>query len=108
MTSTIKRLGATTVVADTNTDLYTVPASTSTVVSTIQVCNIGTSERTFRIAIRDGAISNEDYLFYDVTIGANDSFAATAGYTMATTNVITVRANHADVVFSAFGTEVTQ
>ena len=107
MANAYKRLGSTVVVADTNTDLYTVPASTEAIVSAIVACNIGASERTFRIAIRDGAISNDDYIYYDVSIPANDTFIVTTGFSLATGTIITVRANHADVVFSAFGTEIS-
>ena len=44
--------------------LYTVPASTETVVSTVIVCNRGTASTTFRLAVRpDGAsISDQHYL----------------------------------------------
>jgi len=109
-TKTYKRLGATTVTANTDTSLYTVPASSQTIVSSIVACNIGSTARTFRIAIVDGAIANvanEDYLYYDVTIPANDTFVVTAGFTLPTTYAILVRASHADIVFNAWGTEIT-
>ena len=105
-----KRLGATVVTADTDTRLYTVPASTSVVVGNLHVCNIGSSARTFRVAVVDGAIgavSNEDYLYYDVEIAANTGVAFNIGLTLPTTYTILVRANHADVVFSAFGAEIS-
>ena len=44
-------LYAETVVADTEETVYTVPASTEAVVSTFNVCNKGTTERTFSIRI---------------------------------------------------------
>ena len=105
-----KRLGATAVTADTDAELYVVPASTATVVGCLHICNIGTSERTFRIAIVDGAIgtvANEDYLYYDVAIAANAGIAFNIGLTIPTTYTILVRASHADVVFSAFGAEIS-
>lgn len=107
MATAYKILGQTVVTADTNTDLYTVPALTSAVVSSIVACNIGATERTFRIAIRNAAIGNKNYLYYDVPIPANDSFVFTGGVTMEAGAIITVRANHADVVFSAFGSEIS-
>lgn len=110
MATVYKILGSAVVVADTSTGLYTVPASNSALVSSIVVCNTGTSERTFRIAMVPGAISAiqiQHYIFYDVPIPANDSFIATCGYTLATGNSILVRASHADVVFSAYGTEIS-
>ena len=110
MIKTYKRLGATVVTADTDTNLYTVPASTSAVVGNLHVCNIGSTIRTFRIAVVSGAIgtvSNEDYLYYDVEIKGNTGIAFNIGLTLPTTYSILVRADHADVVFSAFGSELT-
>jgi len=108
--STIKRLGATVVVANTDTELYETPAGKSAVVSSIVVCNIGATERTFRVAIVEatavGSVGNKDYLYYDMSIPGNNTFVATIGATMATVNIILVRASHAEVVFSAFGSEV--
>jgi len=110
MANVYKRLGATTVTADTDTALYTVPASTSAVVSSLVVCNRGASSATFRVAHVDGAIgviANEDYIFYDVSIPANDTFVATIGATMATTQTLLVRSDSADVNFIAWGSEVS-
>jgi hypothetical protein len=109
MSNTYKRLGATVVTASTPTTLYTVPAATMTVVGLIHACNIGTSERTFRIAIVDGAIggvSNEDYLYYDCSIGPNTGLSFNIGVSLPATYTILVYASHADVVFSAFGVEM--
>ncbi len=109
MANNFKRLGATVVTANTDTALYTIPADHEAIVKTIVVCNIGSTVRTFRIAVVDGAIgtvSNEDYLFYDVTIGANDSLLITATLGLIATHTILVRANHAEVVFSCFGDEL--
>jgi hypothetical protein len=110
MATVYKVLGQTVVTANTDTQLYVTSTGKSTLVSSLVVCNTGTSERTFRIAIIEGAIAtvgSKNYLYYDVPIPANDSFTATCGFTMAATNTILVRASHADVVFSAFGTEIS-
>ena len=104
-----KRLGATVVTANVNTGLYTVPASTSAIVGNLHVCNIGSTERTFRIAVVNGAIgvvSTKDYLYYDTIIAANTGVAFNIGIILPTTYTILVRANHADVIFSAFGAEI--
>ena len=110
MALTEKRLGATTVVASTDTSLYTVPADTTAIVNTIQVCNRGGTNRTFRVAWVDGAIgvvANEDYLYYGVTVPANDSICLRLGLTMETADSILVWADHADVNFVAAGVEKT-
>ena len=109
MANNYKRLGATTVTANTDTNLYTVPASHEAIVKSVTVCNIGSTARTFRIACVDGAIgavANEDYQFYDTTIGANDSLIIQPNWTLIATHSILVRAAHAEVVFSCFGDEL--
>lgn len=110
MSITRKRLGATTVVASTDTELYQVPVNTEAVVSLVQVCNRGTSERTFRVAVVDGdiaSVANEDYLYYDSPVPANDALALRLGLAMEQDDSILVRADHADVNFLAFGIEET-
>ena len=52
MAATYKVLGQSAPSATTATSLYTVPASTSTIVSTLTVCNRDTTAGTFRIAVR--------------------------------------------------------
>ena len=106
-TFTKKVLGQSNPGAATLTTLYTVPASTSTVVSTITVCNRSATATSFRIAVRpSGAgISNEHYIYYDVTIAGNDTFAATIGITLAQNDVVSVYATLATLSFNIFGQE---
>jgi hypothetical protein len=61
--------------AETLTTLYTVPADTQTVTSNIHVCNFGSTSASVRIAVQPNgsSISNEHYLFYGLTITANDT-----------------------------------
>lgn len=108
MATTYKVLGQSNPSAASDTTLYTVPAATSTVVSTISVANLGTTG-TFRIAIRPGgaSIANQHYLIYELSLNANDSITFTLGITLAATDVITVRASNTSFAFSAFGSELT-
>jgi hypothetical protein len=108
MPTTYKVLGQSAPSATTATTLYTVPSSTSTVVSTIAVCNRGASSATYRIAIRpNGAtLANEHYIAYDSAITANNSTMITIGVTLGDTDVITVYASTADLSFNAFGSEI--
>jgi hypothetical protein len=109
MPTTYKVLGQSAPAATTNTNLYTVPAATSAVISTIVVANrVGTSA-TYRIAIRPAGatLANEDYIAYDVAVGANDSTTLTLGITLAATDVITVYAGNANLSFNIFGSEIT-
>jgi len=109
MTDTLKVLGQAAPNATTPTDLYTVPAATSAVCSTVIVCNRGSAETTFRISVAVAGAADEakQYLYYDVPISGNDSFAATLGIELATTDKIRVYAGNANLSFSAFGIEVT-
>jgi hypothetical protein len=109
MTTIYKVLGQSAPSATTDTTLYTVPAATDTVVSTIVVANRSASAGTYRIAVRPAgaSISDEHYLAYDVAIAANDSTALTLGITLDATDVITVHASTADLSFTAFGSELS-
>jgi glucose-6-phosphate dehydrogenase assembly protein OpcA len=95
--------------ATTATTLYTVPSSTSTVVSTITVCNQASTAGTFRLAVRPAgaSLAAQHYLAYDTPIAANDTVALTLGITLATTDVITVYASSANMSFAAFGSEIS-
>jgi hypothetical protein len=108
MAAVIKVLGQSNPTATTNTTLYTVPAATSTVCSSLTICNRSATATTFRVAVRPAgaAISNEHYLYYDVTIAGNDTFIATIGITLATTDVVTVYATLATLSFHLYGQEI--
>jgi hypothetical protein len=109
MPTIYKVLGQSAPSATTNTDLYTVPSSTSTVVSTLAIANRATTAATYRIAVRpSGAtIANEHYIAYDIVVAASDSTTLTLGITLAATDVITVYASTANLSFNAFGSEIT-
>ena len=109
MPTTYKVLGQSAPAATTNTNLYTVPAATSAVISTIVVANRSAAAVTYRIAIRPAGatVANEHYIAYDVPVGAADSTTLTLGITLAATDVITVYASTANSSFSVFGSEIT-
>lgn len=109
MPTVYKTLGQSNPAATTATTLYTVPASTSTVVSTITVCNQASTAGTFRLAIRPAGatLAAQHYTAYDTPIAANDTIALTLGITLATTDVITVYASSASMSFAAFGSEIS-
>jgi glucose-6-phosphate dehydrogenase assembly protein OpcA len=108
MPTTYKVLGQSNPSATTATTLYTVPSSTSSVVSTISVCNAGSSAATFRIAVRPAGATLEQkhYLIYGATVPASDTTMITVGLTLATTDVVTVYASSANLSFQAYGSEI--
>jgi len=108
MATTYKVLGQSNPAATTLTTLYTVPAATEAVVSTISVANLSASAITYRIAIRpNGAsIANSQYLAYDVSLAANSTTAYTLGITLDAADIISVYASDTNAVFQAFGSEI--
>lgn len=109
MATALKVLGQSAPLATTLTTLYTVPGATSAVCSSLVVTNRSAVSVTFRVAVRPAgaAIANEHYLYYDVALGKNDTFVATIGITLATTDVVSVYASTANLSFNLFGQEVT-
>ena len=109
MTITYKVLGQLNPTATTATTLYTVPALTSAVASTINVCNLAATATSFRIAIRPAgaALTNAHYISYETALPANDSIALSMGITLAATDIITVYAGNANISFNLFGSEIS-
>ena len=109
MPTTYKVLGQVAPGATTNTDLYTVGAGKSAVVSTIAVTNRAGTSATYRIAIRvaGSTLSNEEYIAYDATITANNTVMITIGITLGAADVITVYGSTANLSFNAFGSEIS-
>lgn len=108
MATTYKVLGQSAPGATTDTDVYTVPAATTAVLSTIVVANRSASAVTYRIAVRpDGAtLANQHYIAYDVNVGASDSTTITLGITMDAGDVLSVYAGTGDLSFNVFGSEI--
>lgn len=94
--------------ATTDTTLYTVPASTQTVVSTLMICNQGIGAKV-RVAVRvaGAALEAKQYLLYDRAIDANDSLPVTIGLTLATTDIVSVRSDTGNVSFNLSVQEIT-
>jgi hypothetical protein len=108
MTDILLNLGQANPAANTLTTLYTVPAATSASVSSIVVCNLTSNTDSFRISIAVGgaADSLKQYIYYNLFMDANDTFIATVGLSMATTDVIRCYSTNGNLSFSAWGVEV--
>lgn len=106
---TLKILGQSKPSAASLTDIYTVPALTSTTISSIVVCNQSATATAFRISVAIAGAANTaaQYLYYDVAIGGNQTFVATIGVTLATTDKVRVYNTLATLSFNLFGIEVT-
>jgi ABC-type iron transport system FetAB permease component len=109
MATTYKVLGQVNPSATTATTLYTVPSTTSTVCSTLTVCNQSSTVATFRVAVRPAGatLDPKHYISYDSSVSGNDMVAMTLGITLAQTDVITIYASTANVSFNLFGSELS-
>lgn len=109
MGETRKVLGQSAPNATTLTAVYTVPAATQAVVSSITVVNRGATDATFRVsvAVAGEADANKQYLYYDLPIRANDTFVATLGIALGAADVLSAYASNANLSFNAFGVEIT-
>jgi hypothetical protein len=108
-TETLKRV-ATTVVANTDTELGRPDIRTVWQFASLNVVNRGDSVRTFRIAYIDGAITDvapEDYCPYDMKIGPHSVIPFTLGQNLEAEYTILVRADHADVHFIGWYSEIS-
>jgi hypothetical protein len=109
MATNYKVLGQSNPAATTATSLYTVPAATQAIVSTLTVTNQTATAGTYRIAVRvaGATLAAAQYLAYDVSLPGNATDTLTLGVTLGATDVITVYASAATFSFNAFGSELS-
>ena len=107
MAEVLKVLAQSNPPATTLTDVYTVPAATSTVVSSLVLANRGATDTTFRLALAIAGTADalKQYLYYDVTLFARDTFIASIGATLAAADVVRVFVNDANVSINVLGAE---
>lgn len=110
MTQTYRVLGQVAANSNTTTNVYTVPAATQAVVSTIIVTNRNNAANiTYRLAVQPAgaALANQHYIAYDSTVTALDTVALSLGLSLGNTDVLSVYSANANVSFSVFGVEIT-
>lgn len=109
MPTAYKVLGQSNPTLLTNTTLYTVPAATQTIVSTIFMANLSSVPASVRIAIRPlgATLTNSHYIVYNKTVYEFETISITCGITMNATDVITVYSSTSNIAFSAFGSEIS-
>lgn len=108
MATSYKVLGQSVPTANTLTTVYTVPAATEAVVSTIAVCNLGPAPTTYRIAILTdgGSVADADYIVYDASIAPQDTMTFTLGLTLNAADLIKTESFSGLVSFNIFGSEI--
>lgn len=110
MATNYKVLGQAALTAQTMTDVYTVPAATQTIVSTVVIANRDSSSNTYRVAVvPDGdTLGNEHYISYNVPITGADSTTITIGLTLGAGDVISVYGGaSSSLSVSIFGSEIS-
>ncbi len=109
MAETIKVLGQSNPAATALTAMYTVPASTAAVASTLTIANrtSGTVEVRVSVAVAGAVDAVEQYILYDVKVLKNDYLYLTVGLTLAATDVVRVYTDTLGVSFNLFGSEVS-
>jgi len=95
--------------ANTQTTIYTVPAATSTIVSTVSICNTNSLATSFSLAVQPqgAALARQHYINFNTPLPANDTITLTIGMTLGNTDVISANAASGNVAFSVFGSEIT-
>ena len=109
MAETNRILGQTKPAAATRTAIYTTPASTAGVISTLMACNTTASADVVQITVAPSgaAHATSQFIYFDVSIPANNTLAVTCGLTLAATDVVRVYSTGGNIAFTAFGVEIT-
>jgi hypothetical protein len=110
MPQNFKVLGQSNPTACTYATLYTVPAATQAVISTITICNFNaTTNANYSILIRPAAetLNVRHYITSNNVVQSLDTVALTLGFTLGNTDVVSVYTSGSNVSFSAFGSEIT-
>jgi hypothetical protein len=110
MATSYKILGQAAPANTSNADLYTVPASTEAVISTLLVTNTTGTDATCRIFARVAGVAaaTSNAIIYDGPVLGNDFQAITAGITLNATDIISVQSGTGNALtFQAFGSEIS-
>jgi len=105
----IKVLGQSAPAATTTTTLYTVPNLNQTTVSSLVICNRTGGALTYRVSVHvaDASADDKQYLYYDKTLAANETFSAVLGLTLNQSDVVKVYASNTGLSFNMFGVETS-
>ena len=107
MATTYKILGQ--AAPATSSDVITVAASHSMVVSSLVIANVTTAASTFRVHARIAGATTAvgNALIYDASVPGNSTTTLTIGITLAATDVLTVVAGTSGALtVTAFGSDI--
>ena len=89
--------------------LYTTPAATQAVISSLVITNQASSDVTVRIGLDTtaGTPGSSEWLVYDAVVAGNDTVALPLGVTLDATKYIRVSSSANTCNFSAFLSEIS-
>jgi methenyltetrahydromethanopterin cyclohydrolase len=108
MATNYKVLGQLACASTTEETVYACPAATQAIITSVVICNRTASAVTFRLYLApdDAVTGDKQYLYYDVSIPGNDTFVATIGICMGSTDDLRFYASAASLSVNAFGCEI--
>lgn len=109
MADVTKVLGQLNPAATTITTLYTVPDLTQTTTSSLVVCNRTGGALTYRVSVHVNGAGADDkqFLYYDKSLSANETFASILGLTLGQGDVVKVYASGTGLSINLFGVETS-
>lgn len=112
MPQSYKRLGAIAPSANTQTNVYVVPAATEAVISTITICNQTASNASYSLIVMPtgsfaSPSSNVNFIVRGAVVPAADSIILTLGLTANAGTVVAANTSFSNVSFAIFGSEIT-
>ena len=112
MPQNFKRLGAINPSANTQTNVYVVPAATEAVISTITICNQAVTNASYSLIVMDSSefaspAPTSSFVVRGAVVPATDSIILTLGITANAGSIIAANTNSPNISFIAFGSELT-
>jgi len=100
----LKRLGSLDGAATTHETVYTCPASKEATVY-VSACNTTAAAITVRLAIRDGSLATDDYVWYDLTLLPGQPPSSIGPLPMQAGEIVDAYASAAHVAWQVRGDE---
>ena len=112
MPQTFKRLGAINPSANTQTNVYIVPAATEAVISTVTICNQAQTNASYSLIVMNASEFTSPapvrtFVVRGASVPAADSIILTLGMTANAGSIIAANTNSPNISFIAFGSEIT-
>jgi hypothetical protein len=113
MPNTYKILGQVNPSANTQSNVYVVPAATSAVINSVQIANQAATNASYSLMVFPSAefstpASNGKYfIIRGSTIPASDAATLTLSLSLPAGSIISANTNSASISFQAFGVEIT-